>query len=186
MRKALVLVISILCFAVIQSTAQGRYNGYVITNENDTITGVVEIGNSALQAVRVVFTDYEVHQPVQLEPFQIKRYYVNNQTFQSKIYDLDEDLNYGYAVFMEVVEDGPVVFYKYWNNQKRRFETILEDGNKSMVVVTRLKFSNQMSEYFNDYDILKAKILRGVYKRRDLNKIVAEYNSWKNELGVAD
>ena len=57
MRKACVLVISLLCFAVIQSTAQGRYNGYVITNEDDTITGVIEVGNPALQAVRVIFTD---------------------------------------------------------------------------------------------------------------------------------
>ena len=128
MKKAFILIISILSFIAIQSTAQGRYNGYVITNENDTVYGVVEFGNPALQAVRVTFTDYEVHEPVQLEPFQIKRYYANNQTFQSKIYDLDEGLDYGYAVFMEVIEDGAVTFYKYWNNDKRRFEKLLEDA----------------------------------------------------------
>ena len=165
MRKAFVLVISLLCFAVIQSTAQGRYNGYVITNEDDTITGVIEVGNPALQAVRVVFTDYEVHEPVQLEPFQIKRYYANNQLFESKIYDMDESLDYGYAVFMEVVEDGSVTFYKYWNNNKRRFEMLLEDANKSMVLVTKSKFSNQMSEYFKDYDVLKAKIFEVFIKK---------------------
>jgi hypothetical protein len=186
MRKAFVLVISILCFAVIESTAQGRYNGYVITNEDDTITGIIEVGNPALQAVRVIFTDYEVHTPVQLEPFQIKRYYANNQLFQSKIYDVDEGLDYGYAVFMEVVEDGHVTFYKYWNNDKRRFELLLEDANKSMILVNKSKFSKQMSEYFKDYAVLKAKILRGVYKKRDLDKIVSEYNSWKYELSITN
>lgn len=182
MRKALILTISILCFAVIQSTAQGRYNGYVITNENDTVYGIIEVGNPALQAVRVIFTDYEVHSPVQLEPFQIKRYYANNQLFQSKIYDLDEGLDYGYAVFMEVVEDGYVTFYKYWNNDRRRFERLLEDSNKSMMLVTKSKFSNKMSEYFKDHENLRTKILRGAYKWKDLDKIVYEYNAWKGNL----
>lgn len=186
MKKAFILIISILSFIAIQSTAQGRYNGYVITNENDTVYGVVEFGNPALQAVRVTFTDYEVHEPVQLEPFQIKRYYANNQTFQSKIYDLDEGLDYGYAVFMEVIEDGAVTFYKYWNNDKRRFEKLLEDANKSMILVSRSKFSDKMGEYFQDCEVLKAKILRGVYKPKDLDKIVAEYNTWKRELGAAN
>ena len=186
MRKAFALSIIILLISIIQSTAQGRYNGYVVTNDNDTVYGVVEVGNTALQAVRVTFIDYEVHEPVQLEPFQIKRYYANNQTFQSKIYDVDEGLDYGYAVFMEVVEDGAVTFYKYWNNDKRRFEKLLEDSNKSMVLVTKSKFSNKMSEYFQDCEILKAKILRGVYKAKDLDKIVAEYNAWKSELSVTN
>jgi hypothetical protein len=182
MKKVFFLVF--VCFTTIQSTAQGRYNGYVITNENDTVYGIIEVGNPALQAVRVIFTDYEVHEPEELEPFQIKRYYANHQIFQSKIYDIDEGMDYGYAVFMEVIEDGYVTCYKYWNNQKKRFEYLLEDTNKSMVLVNKTKFSAQISEYFKEDEILKAKILRGVYDAKDLDKIVSEYNAWKNQLNA--
>ncbi len=181
MRKIIFLTINILIISFSQTYAQGRYNGFVVTNENDTLYGVIEVGNAALQTVRVTFTDYEVHEEVVLEPFQIKSYYANSQVFQSKIYDVDESMDYGYAVFMEELSSGSFNLYKYWNNQRKRFELLLENSSKEMVLITKAKFSQQMVEYFGDNDLLKAKILRGVYKYKNASKAVNEYNTWKEE-----
>lgn len=160
---------------------QDRYNGYVITTDNDTVTGVIEWGSDALRAVRVTFTDYETRKPVELEPFQIKSYCANNQTYDSKVYDVDSGLDYGFAVFMERLESGYVYLYKYWNNKRKRFEFILEGDDKKMTLVKRFRFRKEMSVYFQDHQLLRAKIIRSVYRMKHLKKIVHQYNDWKQK-----
>lgn len=163
------------------SFAQGRYNGYVVSNSDDTIKGIIELGNDAMRTVRVTFTDYEIRVPEILEPFQVKGYYANGQYYESKIYDIDQGLDYGYAVFMERLEDGYLNLYKYWNNRKRRFETIVESYNRKMTLVNRKSFQKEMMETFKEYPALSAKIARNVYTINDLQTVVVDYNNWKRK-----
>lgn len=181
MKKAVIFTIFMLTMLTQQMVAQGRYNGYVITNDADTVFGVIEVGTSGLQAVRLSFTDYEVHEPVELEPFQIKSYYANSQMFVSKIYDIDESLDYGIAVFMEEVQSGFVQLYKYWNNKKRRYEWLLEDKNKMMLQITKGNFEEEIMANFGDCNILKTQFSNGDYKFKDLETVVSAYNDWKRQ-----
>jgi hypothetical protein len=166
------------------SFAQGRYNGYVISNSDDTIKGIIELGSDALRTVRVTFTDYEIRTPEVLEPFQVKGYYANGQYYESKIYDIDQGLDYGYAVFMERLEDGYLNLYKYWNNRRKRFEMIVEGYSRKMTLITRKGFQKQMMETFKEYPALNAKIARNVYNINDLQAVVLDYNSWKEKNKV--
>lgn len=181
MKKAVTFTIFMLTILAQQMVAQGRYNGYVITNEADTVFGVIEVGIPGLQAVRLSFTDYEVHEAVELEPFQVKSYYANNQIFISKIYDIDESLDYGIAVFMEELQSGFVQLYKYWNNKKRRYEWLLEDKNKKMLQITKLNFDTEMMANFGDCNILKTQLTNGDYTFKDLETVVSTYNDWKRQ-----
>ena len=48
-----------------------------------------------------------------------------------------------------------------------------------MQEVAFFSFRQQMKQYFSDFPQLIAKIDRNAFTRRDLDKIVAEYNTWK-------
>lgn len=159
--------------------AAGLYNGYVVSNNNDTLLGAVELGSAALRTVRIIFTDYETRQPIELEPFQIKSYYANGKTYDSKVYDIDAKLDYGYAVFMERIEGGNVNLYKFWNNNRKRFEVILTSEGTKMTLVNRIRFRKQMTAYFKNNPELSAKIVRNVYNFEDLPAMVREHNQWK-------
>lgn len=168
--------------SLINASAQGTYNGYVITNENDTISGIIELGSYAFRTVRITFTDYETRQPEQLEPFQIRSFHANGQTYDSKVYDIDEGLDYGYAVFMERIESGFLTLYKYWNNNRRKFEMILEGNDKKMTLVKKRGFRKQMTSYFKDHQLIKAKLIRNIYKYKHLSEMVKIYNDSKDKV----
>ena len=54
----------------------------------------------------------------------------------------------------------------------------LKANNKPWFIFENYKFSSDISEYFKDYTLLSEKIKRGDYKKKDLEKIVKEYNQW--------
>ena len=74
-----------------------------------------------------------------------------------------------------------IYLYKYWNNKRKRFEFILEGDDKKMTLVNRFRFRREMSVYFQDHQLLRAKIIRSVYRMKHLKKIVHQYNEWKQK-----
>ncbi len=177
-------LLMLLFFIIGISTAQAQLNfvdGYVVTNRNDTLYGKIKYSTPALRSSKVVFLENGTDKRRPYKPFQIKSYYVESTTYDSKIYDIDPALPFGYGVFMERRNEGVLKVYYYWNTNKERgfTQTFLENDGDYLMEVDFIGFRKQMVLYFEDYPKLQSKLKKGTYKKRDLDKIVAEYNEWK-------
>lgn len=156
-------------------------DGYVITNRSDTLYGKIKNVTPAQRSLQIVFSNAASKERIKYKPFQIKGYYLDGQAYESKIYDIDPALTHGYGVFMEKANDGTVKVYYYWNTNKDRgfTQTYLENDGDYLQPVDFFGFKKQMTKYFEDFPQLQSKIQRGTFKKKDLLKIVAEYNDWK-------
>ena len=182
MKRLLLLLLMVGSFGM--ADAQLNFvDGYIITNENDTLYGKIKSTTPAQRSSNITFMEDGERERLKYKPFQIKGYYIENQAYESKIYDIDPALPYGYAVFMERINQGAVKVYYYWNTDKERgfTQTFLENDGDYLVEVNPLQFKRQMVQYFEEYPRLQNKIKTGEYKKKQLMEIVDEYNEWKEE-----
>ncbi len=168
-----------LCFA-----QPGWMDGYIVTNQRDTIYGKIYYAPPAHRSAKIAFKAEGEKEKVKYRPFTIRGYFVNDQYFVSRIYDIDASLTYGLGVFMRWVnydKKGHVRIYEYWNTDGDAGynETLLVRSQGNSYSINPLKFKRDASYFFRDYKELRSDILKGVYKRRDLQKIVERYNAWR-------
>lgn len=169
----------LLVAASLTAQAQKNYNGLVITNDGDTLKGRLAIGSPAMCAVQVLFTDYENRQEVPLRPFDIVGYQYSDQVFKSKIYKESPDAERGKMVFMQEEAAGALSLYRFYNNDRRRYEWWLQDEAEILHRVPgRWAFHGFMRERVKRHRQLSNGINRWRYGRNDLPAIVAEYNAW--------
>ena len=156
-------------------------DGYIISNKGDTIYGKIKYMTPALRSSKVIFMKSGDSEKLTYKPFQIKGYYVAETIYDSKIYDIDLSLPYGYGAFMERRNNGIVKLYYYWNTDKERgfTQTFIENDGDYLLEVDYVGFKQQMTRYFEDFPKLQSKIKQGTYKKKDLEQIVMEYNEWK-------
>lgn len=182
------LTLLLLCLALASSFAQidiiDNFQfepGFVVSNKGDTLRGFIKYTRQYELAARVQFKDEKMHESETYHPFGIRSFFVHNEVYESKIYDYAPERADGFAVFMRRVNTGYCKVYEYWNSDKERgfTQTFLEKPNKPMQEVAFFSFRQQMKQYFSDFPQLIAKIDRNAFTRRDLDKIVAEYNTWK-------
>lgn len=156
-------------------------DGYIIMPNRDTVYGKLRFGTPAQRSVKIVFVENGEH--IKYQPFQIMGYYLGkyNEFYEAKIYDFNASADFGYSVFMKCTRKGAVSLYEYWNTDKERgfTQTILQRSNEKMVEIQFWNFKKQMQEYFKDFPQLSAKIERGAFGRKDLERIVEEYNLWR-------
>lgn len=180
--SSLVFLFSLLSFST--SFAQFPFvDGYIVTNTRDTIHGKIKYTPPGHRSAKIVFHDMENEEKVKFKPFQIQGFHVNGETYESKIYDINTELTYGLGVFMKRLNnEGPLKLYEYWNTDKERgfTMTFLENDGDYLFEINYLQFKKQLVVYFEDFPQLQAKINRGAFKKKDLPKIVEEYNYWKN------
>ena len=164
----------------------GSGQSYVITNTNDTIFGNVAVQKSTDSPTTITFTNGENNEQKTYEPFQIKGYFNSGTFYESKMYNLSADFSYGYNVFMERKGgEGSIKIYHFSDKEKTAGNTkiFIENEAGKMTEVNAANFRTQMADFFTNCPPLKAKILRGVYKKKDLEQITAEYNAWKAKNG---
>ena len=162
-------------------TAQNTHQGFIITNQNDTIYGTIIYGDAAQQNVEVTFVDPATQKSKVFKPYQLKAYFANSEFHESKIYDESQGLGYGHSVFMKRLNDGQVKVYEYWNNTTARpfTQLFITNGKDRMVFVSQLKFKKQMATFFKDSAFIQKKILDGDYNRKDVLQLAVDYNNWK-------
>lgn len=155
--------------------------GYIVTNKGDTVRGLVKYTRQYELSLRVYFHDEKTREPQLLRPFTIRSFFVHGETYESKVYDYAPEQPDGFAVFMRRMNTGVCRIYEYWNSDRERgfTQVFLEKGGKPMEEVRFFDFKRQMMYFFIDFPQLSAKIGRNVFQRRDLAKIVEEYNTWK-------
>lgn len=175
----------VLCLFISTLFAQlSQEKGYIINLARDTVWGKIKYGTPAMRSVRVTFIHGETGETRKYFPFQIHAWHVQrfNQTFVSKVIkDKPKDVE-GKGVFMERIssDKGPVRCYFFWNTEGARgyTQTYLEK-NSALTEVQYGRFKKQMMLYFEDFPQLSDKIQRGAFRKKDLAKMVAEYNHWQ-------
>lgn len=172
----------ILCFPLFLSAQIGWLEGYVVTNSLDTLYGKIQYTTAAQRSAKCVFKEEGYKDKVKYKPFTIRGYYVKGQYYVSRIYDVHPSLSYGLGVFMQLMNEGdrPVMILEYRNTDQEMgfYQTFLAKKGVQSQEINPLKFKKSVAPFFADYEELHKDIKKGVYKKKDLHKIVERYNAW--------
>ncbi len=157
-------------------------DGYVVTNPGDTLYGKIKFTTPAQRSAKIIFEGKGTDEKIKYKPFQIKGFFMDKRVYESKIYDFDPSLTYGFGVFMERMNIGTVQVYQYWNTDKERgfTQTFIENDGDYLLEIDYLNFKKQMTRYFEEFPQLQSKIKRGEFRKRDLMAMVSEFNEWKS------
>ncbi len=181
----LIYLCLLLSIPVFLQAQPGWVKGYIVTNSLDTLYGKIYYSTPAQRSVKILFKEDGYDDKIKYRPFTIKGFFVKDQYFVSRIYDIHPSLSYGLGVFMEVKNEGesPVKVLEYWNTDKIMGFTqtfLVKSGGKSYEI-NPLRFKKTVASFFSDYKDLQEDILNGKYKRKDLLSIVKRYNTWRNK-----
>lgn len=175
-----------LATTAVSATAQLSWvNGFVVTNEGDTLQGQVQVNTPAVTSAKMVFKSETVDKIVH-KPFQIKAWGSDDGTvYESKAYQLGKD-KYGVFMRRHTAVGGEVQCYEYWNtdgNGTTGFSQLFMEKQQEMTEVYMGKFKKQMSEYFADNEAIVAEINEGKYKKTldGLIELIEAYNASKNK-----
>ncbi len=180
-----------LCFCVITITGFGQRilfsEGYIVKFQGDTLYGKIRYSTPALRSAKVIFKQEGYDERVVYRPFQIKGYFVEEQYYESRIYDIHPSLSYGLGVFMQRLneDNAPVKLYQYWNTDRERgfTQTFLHREGEPLLEIQVLKFKKQVAQFLKDCPEINTSFLKGKYNKRHLRSIVDKYNVWKkNQL----
>lgn len=178
------LTLLLLCSYLPHSQAQPFFEeAYIVTNSRDTIHGKIRHSPLAIRSVKIQFINAKTGENRKYFPLQIKGWYLkkSEEYYESKICPLKSYSAGGLGVFMRRIgpDAGPIRCYYYWNTQQDRgyMQTYLERKQK-LTLVDFSDFRDQMVQYFGDFPLLKKRIQDGNFRKRELNKIISEYNSW--------
>lgn len=167
--------------------------GYVITNERDTLFGLVDYRVSSRAYQFCDFQKASSSEPVRYGPSDIAGYgYVNDKTFETReIRTKDEPSK---SVFIEVLVKGLVSLYK-WNDEfyvdktSQSLQQLTNESKERMVEGKRVViYSNQYVGTLNmllfDCDRLKRRIETVEFYERSLTNLVRDYNRCKGTPNV--
>ncbi len=180
-RLFVIILIFIPSFLIAQF---GWVDGFIVRNTGDTIPGKIYYSPPGHRSAKILFKEEGQKEKVKYRPFMIRGYFVKDQYFISRIYDINPSLTYGLGVFMRLVNHGEkshVKVYEYWNTD-REFgynQTFLVKSGGSSYEINPLKFKKSTAKFFKDFPELHKDINKGMYSRKDLMKIVERYNAWR-------
>ncbi|WP_276372717.1 hypothetical protein [Chryseolinea sp. H1M3-3] len=158
----------------------GYLHGYIVTNENDTILGLVKNKN---------FTPYRVLQDIKFKkeksgemetyaPKDLKSFQVGSSRYVSKKFG-EDDLS-----FFEVLIEGDLNYYElrvtgFGTGNETVYQMLQKKNEDAFFSVYGPNFQERLLAYFADEPILSEKIKAGTYKRNNIDKLVKEYNLMK-------
>jgi hypothetical protein len=161
----------------------GYLPGYVVTNANDTIRGLVKYANVApyRRLPRIKFKENEDAKVKIFPPEENKGFTAGEKIFHSCRTE-------GERYFMELIINGPLRLYQHsetmlgvpQNGASADASSyfLLREGAYDVFSVDG-SFKKIIAEYLSDNKEISNKILEGVYKRRDIREIVLQYNRAK-------
>lgn len=158
-------------------------NGFVVTNENDTLRGQVQVNTPAVSAGKMVFKSETVDKIIH-KPFQIQSWGSEDGTvYDSKEYKMGTK---GVGVFMRrhTPPGVEVHLYEYWNGAgDNGFAQLFMEKQLELTEVQLGKFKKQMPEYFSDNETIVQGINEGKYKKSfdGVLQLINEYNAARSK-----
>lgn len=184
-----------------------RYPGYIITNEGDTVRGILLLKNKISNQGKVFFFDNEkAEEPsAKYKPREIRAYKVADRFYEIVKYS-PEYTTMRYCFLLRII-DGPIKLYHAYYDDKKRIEINEEEIWKSKIDLSfseselkeqilgcrngeeiqdfgslayLMKFKKTMSEYLSDCPEIAGKIANKEkgFQWTDIEKIIKEYNQW--------
>ncbi len=184
----IIICLTALIFHSVRSQDIGYLTGYIVTNEGDTLSGLVKNKNAlpyrVLSNIKFKHNDGAVvteYSPSQLKGFTVEkaRYISNDKTrfgetsksFMELI--IDDEL-----MLLEFIETqfgtGGDLVYKLIQRKKDESQYLFSTSANDLT----LNFKSKISEYLKDAPVLCEKIKSGTYKKKHIVEIVKEYNEF--------
>ncbi len=180
MKKRTVLI-SIILFSIISVNAQ-FYEGYLITNDNDTIKGYLQNLSSSQSCIKVIFKEDPYAKEKQTyEPGTIKRYKFDDQYYQRFKALAPEDNQK--PVFMKTLEGlgkaATLYEYVYKKGNSDQTDYYIAKHNGDYMLVTKKSFKNELGVFLNDEPDIAKSIDDRKFKFDEIDLLVSFYNRLK-------
>jgi hypothetical protein len=204
MKQSLVaLVILLLHFNQIYS--QDNFQpGYIVTSNNDTISGLININGWEITPLLLEFKTTQTASPSIFKPIDLKGFKVNNEIYKSEILKseisprqtntLEYNPSYEISldtVFLQQLIDGKINLYRsinkmgnenFYVNEGNSYDLLLfkkylklEDGK--YILRENKKYIGQLKIYFKDCSMLASKIDKTVYNTTNLVSLFEKYHN---------
>ena len=143
---------------------------FLVTTNGDTLYGEIKplgFSNTAYDKV-ILKVNKKKNTYTSLQAIS---YYKNKETFETIKHN-------GRFIYMKLVTKGYLSVYKFRPNESYQYSNILlvkADGNQ--MELPNIGFKKQMSNFLNDCDEIARKLDEDHYKKKEIEKIVADYNT---------
>ena len=191
------LVLSIIIMFLISTglKAQGYKEGYIVTNDGDTLTGLVMNKNTSPYRVfeKIKFKKNKESDAEEFAPDALKSFKIGEDRYISKLTNAGP----GPSVnkFLKIIEERYLRYYELEYTRPATVNTTLtidniiryailqRPGEKLEFIIqvnhVTFDFKKRMVEYLKDDPIVSRKIKKGIYTRNEIGKVVNEYNNHK-------
>lgn len=192
-RITLLIFISIALYQNIYSQNDFR-KGYIITNHNDTINGLIKYRENNSKYKICYFKLTKDEDITNYNPSQILGYrYLNDKVFITK--EITRGNKFKEKVFLELLVKGSVSLYRYLDVfYIMKGDDKLHELNNERVLVEKngkkfYRHTNRhiaaLSYLLSDCKSIKDKINRVQYSEKQLTKLIELYNECTGELGIS-
>lgn len=186
--ESIVLTLLLLAIGVSQTFAQGDFRkGYYITNENDSISGLIDYRAAKSSNESCVYRESNSNQTVNYSPEQILAYgFIDGKRFVSK--ELPKSLG-SKQIFMEQLVDGSASLYRYGNNFYIQLDSLifLPPKETREFVVGGSTMLKTVKPYVGMLNYLLADCSLSAnftdYAEKDLANLIQDYNRCKGAPG---
>lgn len=187
--KRLSLFFLFLCAIAVKGFTQSEYrSGYIITNSNDTVYGLIDYRGSILNSEVCSFKENDNSEPIKYSPTSIKAYrFIDSKFFISKRVTTGEIQK---DFFLEYLVNGIVDIYCYRDMDGDHYLVEDEEGNlmdlkndKKIVEIGDTKYLKESRQYvgvlryaFKKSPTLNKKVENVDLSNKSLIKIAKEYH----------
>ncbi|MFC0876682.1 hypothetical protein ACE01N_08805 [Saccharicrinis sp. FJH2] len=188
--KQTILLLTLFCIlTVLRSNAQKDFlPGYIITLENDTVSGTINLGTSIQNSQKCIFRNIDSKNNQELYPFDIKAYVITGKKhFISKQIPLNDTTQ---NVFLEYLVDGIVDLYfikhegsnYYYVEKEGKMYQLSNDEIKTypngrLEVKPSEKYKGILSFLFQDDPKSRKKALLIPYSNKSLIRFTKDYHN---------
>lgn len=184
-RKLLFFLTSILVALASYGQQSGFQPGYIVTNTNDTIQGLIKCVN---QVPYRVLVDIKFKKTGESKAKTYAPGTLLGYTTQGKIFHSQQNPDHGGVQYMELILDGYVKIYQstvtsfgvpQYGPANSTSIYLLKTGDQHLFNPRKGKFKDRVSEYVADHEALSESVRSGEYKKRDIEDIIWIYNDSK-------
>ncbi|MCW3091956.1 MAG: hypothetical protein JWP81_3025 [Ferruginibacter sp.] len=183
--KLLIIAFTFFPMCMTSQVLTGYNSGFVVTNKNDTIYGLLKLRNTFPYRVHesVLFRQTEEAQPQPFPPAEIKGFVIGKEIYESK-YLSDKKERKG---FFQIKIKGFLSYYEmesYGGPQAgSSYKVLLQKEDTDQLFIYDVgnfffPFRRKLSEYLKDYPELASKIKHNVYNEVHIIQIVNKYNNF--------
>jgi hypothetical protein len=184
--RVVLWMMMIFSFEGLAAQNTGFVAGYLVTNEGDTLRGMIKYRNEIPYRVleKIKYRKTAEGKDTDYSPDQVRFFMLGNTLYVSKLTSATGSPK---KLFLETVISGYLSYYKFEYTESgagnRTQYVILEkkgDRTQLFYILNSVDFSfkKEMTEYLKDAPPVCEKIIKGTYRQRHIEEITEAYNTY--------